>query len=371
MMKKKIVFIIGAGFYLFSFVSIFNSYAENTRMLPAELAEKIAQQKLLQEHGKKQVFDEYFSRGLGFYKRGRYAQALEEFKSAQGVYLGNKEAAKYILDCQENIEKEAYTHYLKGIKYYGQNKYIKASDEFLLIPEVSVKFNESQDYLAKIENKLKKPLLKKGDLEQESDLKDVRKEVEQQLKELKEQQMISELRKKTQEEKMMLDVEKAYLPGPKVERLREEEKETPEEKKEKEEAEARAQLINQLNSITVPALSLTDADIRDVIRQLMNMTGVTIVLDEAAINKVNPGGMIRVTFTTVNPMPLLELLELSLKTTGLRYRVEPAYIWISDKESLAKEELLTKTYKLKYGVRKIREVSLTEFGSGGEGAEKY
>lgn len=368
-MKKKIVFIIGAGFCLFLFIS--NSYAGDTRMLPGELAEKIAQQKLLQEHTKKQVFDGYFSKGLGFYKRGRYVQALEEFKSAQEIYPGNEETAKYIIDCKENVDKEAYTHYLKGIRYYGQNKYIKASDEFLLIPEGNAKFSESQDYLAKIEDKLKKPLLKKGDLEQESDLKDVQKEVGQQLKELKEQQMIFELRKKTQEEKMMLDVEKAYLPGPKVERLKEEEKEAPEEKKEREEAEARAELINQLNSITVPALSLTDADIRDVIRQLMNMTGVTIVMDESAINKVNPGGTIRVTFTTVNPMPLLELLELSLKTTALRYRVEPAYIWVSDKESLAKEELFTKTYKLKYGVRKIREVSLTEFGGGGEGTEKY
>ncbi|MCK4816445.1 hypothetical protein KA005_11815, partial [bacterium] len=70
---------------------------------------------------------------------------------------------------------------------------------------------------------------------------------------------------------------------------------------------------------------------------------------------------LRLTFTTVNPMPLLEVLDIALRAAELNYRVEPNYIWISTPEKLEKENLVTRTYRLKYGVRRIRKVELKEF----------
>lgn len=348
-----------------------------------ELADVIAQKKRIEEQEKNMLVEGHMVKGMVLYKEGEYCKALDEFLLAQKIDPYNKEAADYIDRCKKQVDNLANKHYLKGIKFYKNGNLLEAADEFILIPEESSQYKEAQAYLVKIEEELnsldekealarleaERKKLKEREAEKLT-YKGAKKEITQQLKDIKEQLAIAELRKKAQEESMMLDVEKAYLPVSRVREKEETEEETREEKKEREEIEARAKVIEQMNSISVPALSLNDADIRDVIRQLMNMTGVTIVLDEVALAKVAGEGTIRLTFTTVNPMPLLNLLELSLKATGLNYRVEPSYIWISDRETLTKEELVTKTYKLKYGVRKIREVSLTEFGRG-EAEEEY
>jgi hypothetical protein len=367
--KKRMFFLSAlAIFIIWSTASYL--YAQGTKTEAEELAEKIAQQKRIQEQERKMLVEGHTVKGIVLYKEGEYYQALDEFLLAQKLNPYNKEVATYIEKCKEKINNLANKHFLKGVKLYNRGELIKAASEFSLVPEISSKYKESQDYLVKIEEELKTTVPQEEIVTVKPPQKSTKEEIEERLKELKEQQAIAQLRKQAQEQAMMLEVEKAYYPPPKVKRKEEVEVETPEEKKEREEAQARAKVIEQMKNITVPALSLTDADIRDVIRQLMNMTGVTIVLDEAALAKVAGEGTVRVTFTTVNPMPLLDLLELSLKATALSYRVEPTYIWISDKETLAKEELVTKTYRLKYGVRKIREVSLSEFGTK-ESEEEY
>lgn len=167
-------------------------------------------------------------------------------------------------------------------------------------------------------------------------------------------------KKGAREKAAMLEVESAYLPPTKPERKQLEAKDliVPEEdKKEK----ARRDLLEKLQEKMVPAISLTEADIRDVIRQLMEITGVTIVIDEGALARAVEEEPLRITVNTVNPVPLLEVLDIALRPTGLDYGVEPNYIWISTPEKLKQEELVTRTYRLRYGVRKIRKVELKEF----------
>jgi len=373
---RKIILVFMMSFFIFFGVSL-PLYAQD-KTGAENLAEKIARQKRVQQEQREMLVEGHTVKGIVLYKEGEYYQALEEFLLAQKFDPYNKEVSQYIDNCRQRIDKIATKHFLKGGKLYKKGKLVEAADEFGLVSEISVKYKESQGYLARIEEEL-------GSLDLEIEVKEVKEirepkdkeksevksrqqRVAQRLRELEKQKMATELLKKAQEATMMLEVDEAYLPPPKREHKEEEEVETPEEKKEREEAEAKAKLIEQMKSITVPALSLTDADIRDVIRQLMNMTGVTIVLDETALSKVAGAGAVRITFTTVNPMPLLDLLELTLKATGLGYKVEPTYIWISDKDTLTKEELVTRVYKLKYGVKKTRSVSV---GESSEGAEEW
>jgi len=124
-------------------------------------------------------------------------------------------------------------------------------------------------------------------------------------------------------------------------------------------------LGERIRNIYVPSISLRDADVRDLIRQLMEMTGVTIVLDEAALARATEEAPIKLTFSTVNPLPLSDLLDIALRTTNLDYKVEKNYIWISSRDQVMQEDLETKTYRLKYGVRKFRKVELKEFEEGG------
>lgn len=166
--------------------------------------------------------------------------------------------------------------------------------------------------------------------------------------------------KTVQEKRAMLEVEKAYQPPAKPERkpVEIEEIVSPEEEQVE---KARQELMKKLQGKMVPAVSLTEADIRDVIRQLMDITGMTIVIDEGALAKVGGGSPLKITFSTVSELPLLEVLNIALRATELSYRVEPNYIWISTPEKLAKEDLVTRTYRLKYGVRRVRKVELEKF----------
>jgi hypothetical protein len=171
------------------------------------------------------------------------------------------------------------------------------------------------------------------------------------------------LRKKAHEQQLMLDVEEAYLPPEPYEEEAEAEAISAEELEDQEREAAQKKLRAKMNENIVPALSLSDADVRDVIRELVKLTGVNIILDEGALKKVSGADGLSVSFTTVTPMPLLDLLDIALKATDLAYKVEPTYIWISDKETISDENLVVRTYKLKYGVRSTRDVELTQFGS--------
>lgn len=356
-----------AAFFIYTLACPAVLYAEEYKNKAQGLAAKIAEQKLVCEQKEKEFVKNCVLEAKALYKQGEYKAALNGFLSAQKLAPDDEKIAGFINKCEKSINETSEKHYLKGLKLYKKGNLVEAADEFVMVEESGEKYKEAREYLIKIEEQLKQT----ETTERKSSLKSEKEEIEKELKDLKEELSVAQLRKQAQEQKLMLEVEKAYVPSAKTESTEEIEAETAEEKKEKEEAGSRAKVIAQMDSITVPALSLNDADIRDVIRQLMNMTGVTIVLDESALSRVAGDGMVRITFTTITPMPLLDLLDLSLKTTGLSYRVESAYIWISDKETLAKEELITKTYRLKYGVRKAREVSLTEFNKQEGGGEEY
>ena len=167
-------------------------------------------------------------------------------------------------------------------------------------------------------------------------------------------------KKELREKRAMIEVESAYI---------EPEKKVGEMKifedaltfSDDEEEKARATLIANLRKKMVPAISLVEADIRDVIRELMEITGITIVIDEGALNEVAMDEPLKITLMTVNSLPLLDVLDIALKATYLNYKVLNNYIWVSTPEKLKQEEMVTQTYKLRYGVRKIRKVGLKEF----------
>jgi len=57
---------------------------------------------------------------------------------------------------------------------------------------------------------------------------------------------------------------------------------------------------------------------------------------------------------------LTDALDLILKVKGLDYVIKDNYIWITKKGQM--EEPVTKAYKLKYGIRTIRQVAPTLLG---------
>ena len=296
-----------------------------------------------------------------FYKEGKRLLEMEDYEGAveqfsrvleiesdhKGAKGGMKKLRRQLKKVKlDDSPKAMAKDFMKsGKKKYRMRDYDGALDDF---QDALVLDYDSKDIIewlkrARRRKELQEAKEKKDDILEDTELTIKKKEAE--------------------ERRAMLEVEEAYLPPDKPERgpVVIEEFLSPEEEAEE---RARKELLARLLKKMVPAVSLTEADIRDVIRQLMEITNVTIVIDEGALAEATGAAPLRLTFTTVNSLPLLEILDIALKATELAYRIEPNYIWISSPEKLKQQKLVTRTYRLKYPVRRIREVELKEYEAG-------
>ncbi len=321
----------------------------------SKLANEVTKEKKAKSSVEKEMFNFFYKEGTKCYKNGDYPAALGNFEKASEINPGNKDVTSYIKKINAKMESmESQKKYessddykikssiLDGKVYLSEGEYEKALDSFGNVLNMDPNNKEASNFALKA----KRALMSKG--------------ARTESKETKKDLGVTILEKEAVEQERMLDVDRAYLPPEKPVKRKIEVEEVVSDELTKEE-EAKKKLLEELKTKIVPAVSLTDADIRDVIRQLMDMTGVTIVVDEKALAEINQGAALKLTFSTVSSMPLLDLLDIALKTSGLNYRIEPTYIWISTPAKLQSENLVTKTYKLKYGVRRIRKVELEKF----------
>jgi tetratricopeptide (TPR) repeat protein len=323
----------------------------------ADLAKKLAVQKKLEQEENDILIDGRNQRGIYYYNKGYYNEAVQQFHLSLELDPNNAVANDYLNKSLEKLRKSAKKHYKKGMAYYNKGEMQQCIDEMSMIPVGSPYYEKAQEYIAYADE-----VLTEGAVYGMNSPKAGTQHIKDQIKQMSAEEELIMLRKKAHEQKLMMDVDAAYLPPEPYEEEEEEELISAIEIEEQEREDAQKKLRARMNENIVPALSLSDADVRDVIRELVKLTGVNIILDEGALKKASGPESMTVSFTTVTPMPLLDLLDIALKTTDLAYKVEPTYIWISDKETINSENLVVRTYKLKYGVRSTRDVELTQFG---------
>ena len=191
-------------------------------------------------------------------------------------------------------------------------------------------------------------------------------------------------RKEEFKEKVLLDVERAWsVKEPFAER--EEGK-----KEEVEEKASAAKLKLEEKARQLVSLEFENAHLRKVLTYLSKVSEVNIVLDESVFSeevkleekpapgaeaeaaaeaageediapeadeapaeqKVSLSASARVTIRLTN-IPLIEALDVILRTKGLNYRIEENIIWITTEENLAAGELITRSYKPSGGIGDI------------------
>ncbi|KPK41304.1 MAG: hypothetical protein AMJ78_05845 [Omnitrophica WOR_2 bacterium SM23_29] len=325
------------------------SKSESNEALEAKIiAEELAKQKRVE---KKSLISDLLNEGKRNYEVKNYETAIGFFERVTQIDPTNRTARHYINLCKDALGKElpetvTATLIKRGKDNFNRKQYSAAISDFESALASNPNDGEAQAWLAKAKEYER--------------LYGVKKTAKEQYKTLRVTRKVASSEKDTAEQAMMLDVDRAWLPPVRVprEEIEIEEIISPEELAEK---EAKKKLEEKMASIIVPAISITDADVQDLIHQLMEMTGVTIVIDERALAELTRDKPIRISLSTANPLPLLDVLNIAFKATQLGYKVEPNYVWISDKAAVEKEELITRTYRLKYGVRKTRKVELTEF----------
>jgi len=92
------------------------------------------------------------------------------------------------------------------------------------------------------------------------------------------------------------------------------------------------------------SVDFSDAEISKIINYLSKVSKINIIMDEAA---VKAAGSISITLKKVT---LSQALESILRTKGLGYRFEDDFIWVSSKENIANELLITRIYHLSQGL---------------------
>lgn len=312
------------------------------------IAEELAKDKKTE---RKSLVTDLFKQAKSEYEAKNYETAQQLFERVTQLDPKNKQAVHYISLCKEGMAKtvpETITGSLikRGKDNYASKQYSAAIADFEAALITNPGDTEAQAWLAKAKTY-------EGFNSREKTTKEERKLI------VADRHVTGE-EVVTSEQAALLSVDKGWLPPQKTgrEELQIEEM-IPE--SERAETEARKKLEDKMSSVVVPAISVTDADIQDLIRQLMEMTGVTIVLDEKALAELTKEQPVKITLSTATPMPLLDVLNIAFKATQLGYKVEPNYVWISNKKNMV--ELVTRTYKLKYGERKMYDVKLKEFES--------
>ncbi|OGX28278.1 MAG: hypothetical protein A2879_01950 [Omnitrophica WOR_2 bacterium RIFCSPHIGHO2_01_FULL_49_10] len=345
------------SFFIISLCDDFctKAYAINNAAIPGDSVEaRIIAEELMKEKKteRKSIVKDLFNQAKSEYEAKNYETAQQLFERlAQLDPKNKKEAIHYIALCKEGMAKtvpETITGSLikRGKGNYANKQYSAAVADFESALASNPNDSEAQAWLAKARQA-------EGLYSREKTTKEERKQI------LADRRVTNE-EKETSEQAALLSVDKSWLPPQKTNREELQVEEVIPES-ERIEMEARKKLEDKMSSVIVPAISVTDADIQDLIRQLMEMTGVTIVLDEKALAELTKEQPLKITLSTATPIPLLDVLNIAFKTTQLGYKVESNYVWISNKKNIT--ELVTRTYKLKYGERKTHEVKLKEFES--------
>ncbi len=280
-------------------------------------------------------------------------EALERIKREK---RGEERESK-ILKRKRTLTKEQQIdeHIRQGKEYYAQEKYAEAVEEW-------------QKVLA---------LTQPSDRDYQRMLNWIHaaKAAEQ-----RRRKRIAITKKKESEDMASLDVEEAWsVKDVGVERRKEG-------KEEIEGVVSPAKLRLEKKARQLISLDFENAHLRKVMRYLSKVSGINIVLDEnvfpigfegegeaapaaavpipdeeAAITDAQAPVEEKVTLGDISPrvtirlkdIPLIEALDVILRTKGLNYRLEENIIWITTEENLAAGELVTKSYKPSSGIGDI------------------
>jgi tetratricopeptide (TPR) repeat protein len=249
------------------------------------------------------------------------------------------------------VDKEKVSVLLKeGHRLYRDGKYVEAGQSFRKILEI----NPNNGYASKLLRLCRQQLIYKGKKylqelgdddtalayfaaakeilpEKTEDIDTLVSGIELRREGSKERAI--DKRSDVEKSKMLLDVDKTWLKSS-IKNLND--------PAEKEKMFAASDDFNSRINKKIRAIDFNNASLRDVLKNLSELTGVNIILDENALVGVMPEGL-TVYLTDVS---LGDAIEIILRSSGLRYRVEKNYILVTTPDKLKDENMSMKVYNV-------------------------
>lgn len=208
------------------------------------------------------------------------------------------------------------------------------------------------------------------------------------IQEVKEAEKETLFEKELEERAALAAVDKAYIPKS---RIKEERKKAEEEGIEE---EKKKDIEEKLDKIMIGDIHVKNANLRQIVEEIFSrVKDINIFIDWTAISKVtavssgavvtteeseSEEGEVKEASTQAesnevktmdlnldiyNPVSLRYFLDYLMTQTGLKYRVEEQAVIVSTPQALEKEDMVVKVYKLKFGMTKLRPVTLKPLGA--------
>ena len=277
----------------------------------------------------------HYGAGKAYFEERKYFEAVDEFKKAESVMPDHQlvpEVRSFVDRARRNLERHRKDSkdtqirqlILEGQNLYAAKEYIRARDTWNKILVLDPYSREGNALVEKANNAIWLGAKRE-----------------------------TEARKRIEEKARLLDVTRNHLaePYPKFREKPELDMMSSKVAGQVSQVEAR-HLLGERASQKV-SLDFKEADLRDVIKQLHDWTGINIVLDEAVLNTIEP-----VLTIYLSEVTFIEALEYIIKTKGLAYRIEKNVIFITTPERLeAGEKMETRIYHLRKGLAAHTEFS--------------
>jgi pSer/pThr/pTyr-binding forkhead associated (FHA) protein len=192
-----ILLVAGIGYGVYYFVSSKKS-EESPQTETAKQDEKAR---------KKADAEEFYNKGMTFFKDRKWDEAIAEFKKAEDLFYdldGLDEASK-----KAEKEKKAEESFKAGRANFEKNAFADAEKDFKNIPESSVYYVEMQEFLNKIKTSQFEERVKKArELFEAKKIKEVREEVQKLYDENPENQAVLELKKELEKTGAAFEIKK-------------------------------------------------------------------------------------------------------------------------------------------------------------------
>lgn len=259
---------------------------------------------------------EFANEGRQFYAEKNYLAAAESFKKILSIEPKNKYAKKMLNQCWKKLISEGKRYMKEPFDPKKALRYLTAAKS---IDPARARYID--DLIAQVEAK------RVEKFEEDSEV---------------------------MKERMLADVEKVWT-TPSIKDL---EAKIPTKKKEGEGLDE--ELKKKLDK-KVKVVDFNNASLRDAVKNLSEMTGINIVLDEHALAGIMPEGIT----IYLADITLPEALEIILKTSGLKYRLEKNYILVTTPDKLVDESSTVRVYDVQDIVGKLYDFSAEKLDSSG------
>ena len=357
------------------------------------IADELAELKYRQRKKNEILSKGYYKIGVNYYKKDQYAAAVTEFQKALTFDPTNSKAARYLKKAHEKLAKHR-ARIQRDLIVKERKRDVEMAKTMRMTEEeeAQLKAQRERDLKKKIKMPSEAALMREELLKESHDLYDngnyraaeealnlaleyapfdeeliyYREKTRNAIVERKAKQM--SMAKSLEEMARLAEVDEATVPTPgqDVEERYGDRRTSSAKRLGAQFATAKQEEVQKVSSDRenlkdrlkerIAEIDFTDASIKDVIKFLVDLTGLNFVMDEGAMPSAE-----RKISVSLRDMPISELLDIVLYPAQLDYDVKDNYILVASAARIEQGDMVVKVYDVQDLVGNVKDYPAEQF----------